>query len=139
MNVKTASDIMVKPVKTVQASATLIEAHQQMQNLGVHHLLVVGDDGQLIGVLSDRDVKKFASPFAGSERESQQDRATMDLPVQKIASKNVTTCQTSDPIRKCLELMLGKSIHAIPVIDNKQKLVGLVTSTDLLKLMLDLL
>jgi CBS domain-containing protein len=61
------------------------------------------------------------------------------MPVIKIASKKVTTCTDADPIRKCLELMLGKSIHAVPVVDSRQKLVGLVTSTDLLKLLLDLI
>ena len=133
---KTAGDVMVRPVRTIKASASLVEAHTMMTDMGIHHLLAIDDFGKLVGVLSDRDIKKFASPFAGSKLEEDRDRATLKLPVQSIMSKKVLSCPPDMPIKQCIELMLQKSIHAIPVVDGEGKLTGLVTATDMLRIFL---
>ena len=124
------SDIMIKDLKTVTDTTTLIEAHMSMESKGVHHLLVVDEKGILVGVLSDRDVKKFSSPFAGSKLEQRQDRATMSIPISKIMTKKVFSCGPNDSIKTCTEVMLEKSIHSVPIVHEKGKLVGLVTATE---------
>jgi acetoin utilization protein AcuB len=127
---------MIRPVKTIKTGAKLIEAHTMMSGMGIHHLLVVDAAGKLVGVLSDRDIKKFASPFAGSKVEDENDRATLSLPVERIMSKKVISVGPEATVKQCLETLLQKSIHALPVVDDTGKLLGLVTVTDILKLFL---
>ena len=134
---KRAADFMVRQTHTIDSNASLIDAHNQMQAFRIHHLLVVDKAGLLLGILSDRDVKKFSSPFAGSPIESDRDRATMKITVSRFASKDVFTCRPNDPLKKCIEIMLQKSVHAIPVVDESNRLLGIVTATDMLKLLLN--
>jgi acetoin utilization protein AcuB len=134
-----ASDIMIRPVRTIKVSSTLIDAHNMMSGMGIHHLLVVDENETLVGVLSDRDIKKFASPFAGSKLEEKHDRATLKMPISGIMSKKVISCSPETTLKNCLEIMLQRSVHALPVVMPSGKLVGLVTATDLMKLLLNYL
>ena len=136
VNATKVSDIMSKNLKKAHSKQTLGEVNQMMAESKIHHLLVVDDADKLIGVVSDRDIKKFISPFVGSKRETEQDKATLLIKVENIMVKNVITCRPEDTIKTIVELMLQKIIHSTPVVDDSGKLVGLVTSTDLLKLFL---
>ena len=59
-------DIIIKNRSTLRATDTLEEAQKIMWDEKAHHLLVTDDKKKLIGVVSDRDIMKFSSPFAGS-------------------------------------------------------------------------
>ena len=53
----------------------------------------------------------------------------------EIMSRNVITCRESDTIPHCIDIMLRERIDCLPVVSHDDKLVGLITSTDLLKLL----
>lgn len=127
---------MSKDLKKGLGKQNLGEINKIMTDAKIHHLLVVDDSGKLIGVVSDRDIKKFISPFVGSKRETTQDKATLLIKVENVMIKNVITCRPDDSIKAVVEMMLQKTIHSTPVVDDSGKLVGVVTSTDLLKLFL---
>jgi len=60
----TVGDIMSQPVHTVRSDENLEAARKALETLHVHHLLVE-NKGQIVGIVSDRDVLRNLSPYAG--------------------------------------------------------------------------
>jgi acetoin utilization protein AcuB len=130
---RTVNDIMTKRLITIHPKDELITAFRLMTDQGIHHLPVVDENGFLVGIISDRDVIKFSSPFAGSSVQSDKDKATLHIPIEKIMSRNVVYVERTATIRSCIETMLQNSIHSLPVVDAEHRVVGIVTSTNLLQ------
>ena len=136
---KTVLDIMTQKLLTTTHDTTLVDAHKIMEDNQIHHVLVVDDKEKLVGILSDRDIKKFASPFAGSQLEASKDKATLSLPVEKIMSKNVTTISPQKTIKACINKLIEHCIHSLPVIDDNGKLIGIVTSRNIFEHVLEVI
>jgi acetoin utilization protein AcuB len=137
---KSVSDIMTKNLKTLEPEATLDDANQIMKDAKVRHIPIVEKaTNKLLGIISDRDVKKFLSPFIGSPREQPQDKATLNIQVGKIMVKTVQTVTAEDDVKTVAEKMLQKRVASIPVVDDAGKLVGIVSTTDLIRLLVGML
>jgi acetoin utilization protein AcuB len=130
---QTVSEIMTRRLITVRPQDELIAAFRLMSEQAIHHLPVVDDNGLLVGIISDRDIIKFSSPFAGSSVQSERDKATMHIPVEKFMSRDVISIERTASIRSSVELVLQNGIHALPVVDNEHHVVGIVTVTNLLQ------
>lgn len=112
-------DIMSSPVHTIDVNATAIEANELMWRQQIHHIIVTSQ-GEITGMLSDTDL-------GGSEATEIPD----NLLVKEAMSSPVTTVCTTSLIEKARNLMNGNQFHALPVLDEAGKLVGIVTQTDL--------
>lgn len=130
-------DIMSRSLKSMPESATLLQVHKEMETSNIHHIVITDDAGKPSGIVSDRDVKKFISPFIGSKHATDKDNATGGIKVSSITASPVITCKVGDTVKNVTEQMLQKTIHAVPITGENGKLVGIVTSTDLLKLLLN--
>jgi acetoin utilization protein AcuB len=131
---KKISDIMTKSLVTVGREETIEVANQIMTEKRINHILVVSPDGTLLGIVTDRDTKKFISPFVGSGRETPQDKATLAIKVEKIMKQDMVKVGPDDPIKLCIEKMLTKAIHAVPVVEaDSKRLKGIVTTTNIMK------
>jgi acetoin utilization protein AcuB len=131
-------DIMTKSTVRISPNDSLLFVSQLMKERSIKHVLVTSEACQLVGIISDRDIKRFSSPFAGSKLESPKDRATLQLPVSHFMSKTLITVKPEDPVKKCVELLLAKGISALPVVDD-DGVHGIVTTTNVLKLFLNFL
>lgn len=115
-------ELMTERVQTVPLQMPADDAWEIMRRQRVHHLVVM--DGQKIaGVLSDRD--------AGG-RSGASVRACRT--VADLMTANVATVAPSDTIRSIANLMRGRTIGCVPVVE-KNRLVGIVTLFDLLQLL----
>ncbi len=113
-------DIMTKQVRSIPPDLDTAAARHTMRAGRCRHLVVVQDD-RVIGVLSQRDL-------GGTRDES--------LPagrVQDIMSPHVLVAAPETSIRRAADMMRGYNIGCLPVVDGK-KLVGIVTTSDLLRL-----
>ena len=137
---KRVAEIMVKGLQFIDSRATLHDAHKLMVARNIRHLLVhQAPNGSLLGILSDRDIKKCVSPFATASTATDRDKATLDIEVSKVMTKTVVTAKPDDKVQQVAETMLQKRISGIPVVDESGKAVGIVTSTDLMRLLISLL
>jgi acetoin utilization protein AcuB len=125
-------DVMQTKLFTVTPETTLPEALRLTGQRGVRHLPVLDGD-RLVGILSDRDLKRaMASP--ATSLEAHELTYLLDrLCVAEIMTRTVITIGRTFPIEAAACLMVQEKIGALPVTDDG-RLVGLVTETDVLRL-----
>jgi len=128
-------NIMTTRVVSVEMDDRLEVVKKIFDTLKFHHLLVVGDDGKLKGVVSDRDLLKALSPYVGSVAENARDLATLNKRVHQIMSRNLLTLQPRASILEAVNLLLEHRISCIPIVDETLKPVGILSWRDVLKAM----
>ncbi len=127
--------VMSHPVMTIEANASLAAARDLLHEHGVHHLVVL-DRGQMIAVISDRDVLRALSPFLGTIGEQTRDTRTLLKPVYQLATYHPVTVRDDATVAEASALMLNHEISCLPVLDAGGRLVGVVTTRDLMRGML---
>lgn len=120
---------MTREVVWIEPTDDLQLAHGLMTGLSIRHLPVV-HAGKLVGILSDRDVRTF-----GSVRDGFLHVPT--LPVSEAMTRDVVTCAPNATISDVGRKMLGIKIDCIPIVTPAGTLTGLVTSSDLIQLLVD--
>jgi acetoin utilization protein AcuB len=131
-------DVMETKVITASPHTTLPDALKLVAQRRVRHLPIVDADGDLVGIVSDRDLKQaMASP--ATSLEAHELRFLLDrLQLDQIMTRTVVTIGPTSPVEEAARLMLQDKIGALPVLD-EGKLVGIVTETDVLGLFVDAL
>jgi acetoin utilization protein AcuB len=125
-------DVMQSEVITITLKTSLPEALRLVGQRGIRHLPVV-DNGELVGIVSDRDLKRaMASPATTLERH-ELNYLLETLQVREIMTRGVVTVGRMFPIEDAARLMVKHKISALPVTE-LGRLVGIVTETDVLRL-----
>ncbi len=122
--------IMSVNVKCIAPEAPLSEAWAMMQHAGVRHLPVRAR-GELYGILSDRDLLVHA------RRDVDGTMKFPPLTAGDATTFHPITCLPSASVGRVARMMLEHTIDSVPVVDAHGKLLGLVTSSDLLRLVSD--
>lgn len=127
-------DIMATDVIKVGLKTTLAEASDIMQESKVRHLIVVAKDGDMRGIISDRDLRLAAkSPFAIYDSEKADDLADKVL-IEQMMTETPYCVSPNFSVAEVASLMVEHHVSAVPVLQDKN-LIGIVTSTDLLKIL----
>ena len=87
---------------------------------------------RLCGVISDRDVLRHLSPFAGTPGEQRRDEATLKVHAHQVMTRHPITVAPWTDVLSAAEIMVERRISCLPVVDEAEKLVGVVTWKDLL-------
>lgn len=116
------SDLMQRDVVTCLERDTLERAAQLMWETDVGCLPVVDADGRVIGVLTDRDVC-MAGFLQGCPFRS--------IAVSSAMAKEVVTCKARDDLRDVEYLMRHRQIRRVPVVDETNTLIGMISLNDL--------
>jgi len=126
------SDVMQAAVLTITPKTSLPEAIRLVQHRGVRHLPVVEDD-RLVGIVSDRDLKRAMASSATS-LERHELRYLLDtVTVDEIMTRAVITVGRMFPIEEAARIMVKEKVSALPVTE-PGRLIGIVTETDVLEL-----
>ncbi len=128
----TVETIMSKNVVTVEMDDTLKTIKDIFEHTRFHHLLVV-DPNKLFGIISDRDLLKALSPKLGTVVETDNDRATLNKRAHQIMTRKPITLRTKSSIYDAIEIFNNNNISCIPVIDDDDKPVGIISWRDILK------
>lgn len=126
------SSIMTKEVVTVDMDTALKTICGIFNSKRFHHLLVVEQD-ELCGVISDRDLLKALSPFLNTLAEQDRDLSTLKKRAHQIMSRKTITITKEASSEDAARLMLRENISCLPVISSDGKIEGIVTWKDLLK------
>lgn len=132
----TVADVMSFPLITIEAEVTMAHARDLLEQYHCHHL-VVTNRGTPVAVLSDRDIIRSLSPFLGTIAEQPRDTYTLFRPVMQIATFHPVTVHRAASIYEAAATLLDRSISCLPVVDDAGAIVGIVTSSDLMRGMLN--
>ncbi len=124
--------IMSKGLVTVKLDDTLKVVKEIFDNANIHHLLVVESD-RLFGVISDRDMLKAISPNIGTLSETNRDAITLNKRVHQIMTSKPVTLALDAEISDAIEIFNNHDISCIPVVDDKNKPVGIISWRDIIR------
>ena len=112
-------DIMAKALISVNPTTTALQIAKMMEQGGIGAVLVKENEN-LVGIITDRD---FATKIAANN-------LPFNTPVEKIMSSPLITINHDELISTAAEMMTNKKIRKLAVSEN-DKIIGLITSTDL--------
>lgn len=130
-------EIMHPNVLTVTAETPAKEAYELMRQGQFHHLPVIDQTGRVAGIVSDRDILSVAVLFNKRPQSAEDYLIDERTKVSTVMTADPTTVGPDDDLAGAVEQMVERGISAFPVID-QGKLVGIVTDTDLLRLLVKL-
>lgn len=131
-------EVMSTPAKALREEHTLLDALQFLQEHKVRHIPIVDASERLVGVVSDRDVKR-ASPSAlvPTQREVWE-KLVQETRLGRIMARDPIAVRPTDRVSTALRLFVDERIGCLPVVEN-WKLVGIVTTRDLFRALLPLI
>jgi IMP dehydrogenase len=118
--IKRADELIIRDVVTAAPDQTIEEVDEMMDRRGVSGAPVVDDDGEVLGIISGTDIRPYLEVAAEDDvREAMTDEVV-------TASEEVTP-------RDALELMYEHKIERVPIVDDAERLIGLVTMQGILQ------
>ena len=121
-------DVMSERPTTVTPRATVESAIQLLERLEIRHLPVVNESGELVGMLSDRDLRGTLGADGGPPGSAR---------IVDIMNGDVIQALADDDVIDIAELMVDNKIGAVPIVDERGVLVGIVSYVDILRSMID--
>lgn len=126
--------VMTETVVVIEADRPVSEALDCFAQYGIHHLPVVRE-GRLAGMLSSADTMKLEhfAPKAGPDaRKFLDERFT----IEQLMRTPVVRVTLDATVGEAAETLMASGVHAVPVVDEADHVVGIVSSTDLIRLLL---
>ncbi|HLB59105.1 MAG TPA: CBS domain-containing protein [Bdellovibrionota bacterium] len=137
-------DKMQTELFTVSPVDEINVAVEMMSNNRIRHVLVTDGENDLLGIISDRDIKSHLSLGTAPPDEAELDK-TVDYysfhdysTVDEIMTLNPITIDPDDDIIEAARIMVSEKIGALPALEN-DKVVGVITETDILEAFLEML
>jgi CBS domain-containing membrane protein len=130
------AEIMTAHPHTLDIEDSLESARKKFEKLKLRHLPVVNGD-KLMGILSLTDILRlsFGSNFGTNQYEADEAIFEM-LSIDQVMKHNPKTISSKNSLREVGEILSKEEFHALPVVDN-EKLVGIITTTDVIRYLLD--
>lgn len=128
--------IMSSNVALVQEGSTLSEVRRMMCDLHIHHIPVVSGK-KLVGLVSFTDLMKINMVINGADERSIDAIIDQQFKITDVMSRQLTTIRNTETIRQAAELLMKGHFHSLPVVDQADNVVGILTSTDLIRYLND--
>ncbi len=126
-------DYMTSPTLTINPSTKVEEALRLMRERKIRRLPVTNNTGLLVGIVSERDLLHVSPSPATSLSIWELNYLVMKMHVSEIMTKQVLVVQPGDQLERAAELMLEKKVGGLPVVDDHNELVGIITETDIFR------
>ena len=133
-----AGDCMSRPVITIHKEMPIQEALNLMVRERIRRLPVIDRHANLIGIVSERDLFHAAPSDAISLSIWELNYLISKITVEEIMTREVITVQEQVPIEEVARIMTDRKIGGLPVLRDG-RVVGIITETDLLKVLPELL
>lgn len=120
-------EIMKTNVITLSPESTILEALKRVQNDQVNHFPIIDENKQIVGIVSDRDVRDVSPSILNKNPSNDY----LNQTVSTIMTKSVMTVHPFDFVEEIARIFYEKRFSSLPVIQNN-KFVGLITDNDML-------
>lgn len=130
---------MTQKVITISKDADILEAKELMDQNHIHHLPVIEKGGLLIGIITDRDVRSALPGTFYRDGTIPKKAVAPKIKVKEIMTQDVVTLSPMDTIQDALLLIQKSSVGALPVVNERGILMGIVSVRDLLRAFINVL
>jgi CBS domain-containing protein len=144
------ADLMTRAPEILRPKATLEEAARKILETRYGGFPVVDEEGRLLGLLQVEELLPRPENVPFSDVEALQlfgewvDEGTLQeiyrryqsTPVEAVMLKEIPRVHPEDPLGKALQVLLTTEVRHLPVVDREDKVVGILTRSDILKLIL---
>ena len=126
---------MSQPAVTVDADDFAEDALRLAKKHEIH-MLPVMQKGQLVGIVTDRDVKREFPCDVLSENRKEDGNLLSGIKVKKIMTRDPVTVPYDHTLEETVEKFLVHNISGFPVVNQQQKVIGVITKSDIFQLIL---
>ncbi len=130
-------DWMSKKVITVDPETALPDAHRLMKINHIRRLPVVDKKEKLLGIVTIGDIREASPSDATTLSVWELHYLLSKLTVGKIMTPDPITVRRDTTIRDAAKLMLDNKIGGLPVVDEENKVVGIITESDIFRLLVE--
>ena len=120
---------MTKNVKTVQSNKGLFEVCRIMKDNGIGSVIVVdeSDNDNPVGIITERDIVNYLS----------SPEISLRMQVNEIMTKSLVTARETQSLLDAIQIMQKNNFRRIPIVNNVEKLIGIVTDKDIFKIIIN--
>jgi len=131
---------MTRKVITAGPETGIFEAQELMAQSRIRHLPVIETDGRLVGIVTDRDIRSaLPYEFFKKHPSMQEKKKFSKLQIKDIMSKNPITISPTYTIQDALLMIQDAKVGALPVVDEENRLTGIISVRDLLRAFINVL
>ncbi|HEY0714104.1 MAG TPA: CBS domain-containing protein [Polyangia bacterium] len=124
--------IMKRP-SPVKPHTSVFDAAVLMSTRSIRHLPVVNEAGEVVGIVSDRDLRTSFGDPRRYLAEVAQSPGNPAPPVRDVMSKIVITLNQNEPMTAAIDRFVQDGIGALPIVDDRRRLVGMVSYLDIIQ------
>ncbi|WP_192022133.1 HPP family protein [Shewanella sp. WPAGA9] len=129
------SDIMTPNPICISNEASLKDAHQLMQSRNVRHLPVISEtDGKFVGMLTHKKMIATVLSVLNKYGQGALDRKERYTPIADIMDTQVDKLGLDEPLPVVVQYFIDNKLGCLPVLDRDNRVLGIVTSSDFIKL-----
>lgn len=135
---QTVADLMITDLVTLKESDSLAKAKALMSEKNIRNLPVVDDEGNCLGMLTQREYLKHAFYLVSQFGTHQLAKKEEQTPVRNAMNKDILTVSASLSLRTAAEFFIENKYGSLPVVEDS-KLIGILSPIDFVKLAHDML
>jgi acetoin utilization protein AcuB len=124
--------VMSTNLITLEMDDDLGKAKAVFDQHKIHHILVLNDK-ELVGVITDRDIYKHLSPTIGTKNQTPRDYSLLQKKLHLVMNRNLTTAPSNTTLNEAVLLFHDNHISCLPIVNNKMEPLGIISWRDILK------
>jgi len=128
--------IMTTETVSVNVTQKLSEVRHLMSEKQIHHVPVVSGT-KLVGLLSATDMVRLSFSAYGADERAVDTMLDHEFSIEKAMNKDLVTLSDTGTVRDAAKHLRDGDFHSLPIVNDNGDLAGIVTSTDLIKYLLD--
>jgi len=128
-------DVMTKNPMVVSRATSVLNARERLFKESITILPVV-EDGKIVGLVAESDIARYLESFRRRAPYRHLSTMIQRLTVEDVMKRDVPTVDVDTPVSEVARIMLERHMKGVPVTDKDGRLVGIVTKTDLTRLVL---
>jgi acetoin utilization protein AcuB len=132
------SEWMSRDVITVTPDTSMMKASKILKEKGIRRLPVVDENGKMVGIVTDRDIKEASPSKATTLDVHELYYLLSEIKIKDIMTRNPFCVNENGTVEKAAVVMREKKVEGLPVVDDDDKVVGIITETDIFNVMIDI-
>ncbi len=129
---------MTKEVLTITPETSMMKASRLMKDKKIRRLPVVDEEMRVIGIVSDRDIKD-ASPSKATTLDMHELYYLLsELKIKDIMTRSPICAEADDSVEGVALVMMEHGFGGMPVVDKAQKLIGIITESDIFRVLVSI-